>query len=201
MRSSRAALATPTAFTIAAWVYVDRRQVVRRAVGLSASGRCAMEAYGFPAISASRSISYGVQMPAVDSPRLWMVVIVTNASYADADHADAQLSMAISARKGRDAAKVTVAVSGSGMSRTSTDLYLVGSTWRGTIGPLPIGAVCTFIGSAFDANDVVLFQGMATMGTTENTTVAMLILLETKHPMPDRQCGAGDHCTVCQHYI
>jgi len=126
-----------------------------------------------------------------------MVVIVTNASGTDADDADAQVSMALNALEGRDVARVTVAVSCSGLSRTSRDLNLVGSTWLGTIGPLPVGTERTFIGSAFDANDVLLFEGMASGATTDTTAVVMLIMRHPEQPMADLQCGAGDHCTVC----
>lgn len=128
-----------------------------------------------------------------------MVVIVTNAPCTDADDADAQVSMATSALEGQDVARVTVAVSCSGLSRTSRDLNLVGSTWQGTIGPLPVGTERTFIGSAFDANDVLLFEGMASGFTSDNTAVILVILQHAKQLLPDRQCGAGDQCDVCQH--
>jgi N-acetylneuraminic acid mutarotase len=85
-----------------------------------------------------------------------------------------------------DVARVTVTVSGPGMTSRSTNLVLTDGAWGGVFGDIPAGTGRTFLAQAFNASNVARYEGRAdnVTVTAGATGLVSLTLLDTSAPPP-----------------
>lgn len=105
------------------------------------------------------------------------------------DVGEASLGVSAQALSANDISRVTVTVSGSGISPDiSRSLFKTAGQWSGTLGGIPVGTGRTFLAQAYDSSNTLLYEGQATGVTiSQNATTAVFILLQQKTaPSPFR---------------
>ena len=101
---------------------------------------------------------------------------------------DVDVSVDMSALTSADIGSVSVTVTGPGMADMQTDLVLVGSTWQGTLGGIPVGDNRVFSGLANDSGGNPIFSGQsAPVAITAGQTA--LVVLELTPTMPPPSFG------------
>jgi hypothetical protein len=97
---------------------------------------------------------------------------------------EASLGVSAQALSANDITRVTVTVSGSGISPDITrNLFKTSGQWSGTLGGIPVGSGRTFAAQAYDSSNNVLYTGQVTGVTiSQNSTAAVFILLQQKTP-------------------
>ncbi|HEX5749567.1 MAG TPA: hypothetical protein VFZ09_25280 [Archangium sp.] len=95
---------------------------------------------------------------------------------------EASLGISAQALSANDISRVTVTVSGSGISPDiSRNLFKTSGQWGGTLGGIPVGSDRTFKAQAYDSSNVLLYEGQVTGVTiTQGSTAAVFILLQQK---------------------
>ncbi len=95
---------------------------------------------------------------------------------------EASLGVSAQALTANDISRVTVTVSGSGISPNITrNLFKTSGQWSGTLGGIPVGSDRTFLAQAYDASNTLLYEGQVTGVTiSQNSTAAVFILLQQK---------------------
>ncbi|MDB4960835.1 MAG: hypothetical protein JWP01_834 [Myxococcales bacterium] len=97
----------------------------------------------------------------------------------------ADVSVAIDAVSAADVHDVQITITGPGMSPMVTSLVLVGTSWQGTIGQIPVGADRTFLGEARDANGRVIYAGsLDGVGIGPHMTAVVRLILQEIDPPP-----------------
>jgi hypothetical protein len=97
---------------------------------------------------------------------------------------EASLGVSAQALSANDITRVTVTVSGSGISPDITrNLFKTSGQWGGTLGGIPVGSSRTFVAQAYDSSNHVLYEGQVTGVTiSQDATAAVFILLQQKTP-------------------
>jgi hypothetical protein len=102
---------------------------------------------------------------------------------------EASLGVSAQALSESDISRVTVTVSGSGISPAiSRNLFKTAGQWSGTLGGIPVGAERTFLAQAYNASNTLLYEGRVTgVAIDQGVTAAVFILLQQKAaPTPFR---------------
>ncbi len=95
---------------------------------------------------------------------------------------EASLGVSTQALSENDVSRVTVTVSGSGISPAiSRNLFKTSGQWGGTLGGIPVGSDRTFLAQAYDSSSTLLYEGQVTGVTiSQGATAAVFILLQQK---------------------
>jgi len=95
---------------------------------------------------------------------------------------EASLGVSTQALSENDVSRVTVTVSGSGISPAiSRNLFKTSGQWSGTLGGIPVGSDRTFLAQAYDSSNTLLYEGQVTGVTiSQGSTAAVFILLQQK---------------------
>jgi hypothetical protein len=95
---------------------------------------------------------------------------------------EASLGVSAQALTANDISRVTVTVSGSGISpNISRNLFKTSGQWSGTLGGIPVGSGRTFLAQAYDSSNTLLYEGQVTGITiSQSETAAVFILLQQK---------------------
>lgn len=120
-----------------------------------------------------------------------LVLALAVACGSETSVATGEASLGVSAQElsANDISRVTVTVSGSGISPDiSRNLFKTSGQWSGTLGGIPVGTDRTFLAQAYDASDTLLYEGQVTgVSITQGVTAAVFILLQQKTaPTPFR---------------
>jgi hypothetical protein len=120
-----------------------------------------------------------------------LVLALAVACGGETEVAVGEASMGVSAQalSANDISRVTVTVSGSGISPDiSRNLFKTAGQWSGTLGGIPVGTGRTFLAQAYNSSNTLLYEGQATGVTiSQNATTAVFILLQQKTaPSPFR---------------
>ncbi|RKG62600.1 hypothetical protein D7X30_04765 [Corallococcus sp. AB011P] len=102
---------------------------------------------------------------------------------------EASLGVSAQALTENDISRVTVTVSGSGITPDiSRNLFKTAGQWSGTLGGIPVGSGRTFLARAYDGSNTLLYEGQVTGVTiSQDSTAAVFILLQQKTaPTPFR---------------
>ncbi|WP_395803685.1 hypothetical protein [Archangium minus] len=97
-----------------------------------------------------------------------------------------RLAIALPMAAPGDVSRVTVTVSGSDMASQSTDLMLTDGAWGGVLGDIPAGPNRTFKAQAFNAANVLRYEGRAedVTVTAGATGLVSLMLQDVTLPPP-----------------
>lgn len=95
---------------------------------------------------------------------------------------EASLGVSAQALTANDISRVTVTVSGSGISpNISRNLFKTSGQWSGTLGGIPVGSGRTFLAQAYDSSNTLLYEGQVSNVTiTQGSTASVFILLQQK---------------------
>lgn len=95
---------------------------------------------------------------------------------------EASLGVSAQALTANDISRVTVTVSGSGISpNISRNLFKTSGQWSGTLGGIPVGSDRTFLAQAYNSSNTLLYEGQVTGVTiSQSSTAAVFILLQQK---------------------
>jgi len=95
---------------------------------------------------------------------------------------EASLGVSAQALSETDISRVTVKVSGAGISPDiSRNLFKTSGQWSGTLGGIPVGSDRTFLAQAYDSSNTLLYEGQVTGITiSQSATAAVFILLQQK---------------------
>ncbi|HLM44852.1 MAG TPA: kelch-like protein, partial [Myxococcaceae bacterium] len=95
---------------------------------------------------------------------------------------EASLGVSAQALSESDISRVTVKVSGAGISPDiSRNLFKTSGQWSGTLGGIPVGSGRTFLAQAYDSSNNVLYEGQVTGVTiSQGSTAAVFVLLQQK---------------------
>jgi len=95
---------------------------------------------------------------------------------------EASLGVSAQALTESDISRVTVKVSGAGISPDiSRNLFKTSGQWSGTLGGIPVGSGRTFLAQAYDSSNNVLYEGQVTgVSISQGSTAAVFILLQQK---------------------
>jgi hypothetical protein len=95
---------------------------------------------------------------------------------------EASIGVSAQALTANDISRVTITVSGSGISPNITrNMVKTAGQWGGTLGGIPVGSDRTFLAQAYDASNHLLYEGQASpVAITQDSTAAVFILLQQK---------------------
>ena len=101
-----------------------------------------------------------------------------------ADTGEANVGVATQAASTADVTKVTLTVSGPGISKSIVkDLKYVNGQWTGKLSGIPVGDDRVFLAEAYDATNTVLYTGEASGVTiTKGDTASVALVLQQKTP-------------------
>ena len=102
---------------------------------------------------------------------------------------EASLGVSAQSLTANDISRVTVTVSGAGISpNISRNLFKTSGQWSGTLGGIPVGSDRTFLAQAYDSSNTLQYEGQVTgVSISQHSTAAVFILLQQKTaPTPFR---------------
>src|SRR5882672_6907766 len=111
---------------------------------------------------------------------LALFIALLTACAEEPDMGEANIGVATQALSASSVTKLTVTVSGPGISPNMVqNLVKTNGNWVGTIGGIPAGANRTFLAQAYDASNSEIYGGQAVGVTvTKGVTAAVVIVLQ-----------------------
>jgi YVTN family beta-propeller protein len=90
----------------------------------------------------------------------------------------AEILVVSQAATASDVVRVTLTISGAGMTDRVVELAKLGNAWRGTVTGIPAGTNRTFQANAYDAGDVLIFAGSVVADVSPTGVLQVMIVAQ-----------------------